>query len=759
MEFIVQCLRVLFFTLDTIVFGLIDDVYALLMQISRTTIFDQDALHNFSQRVYVMLGLFMLLKVMISIINYILNPDDLVDKEKGFANIIKRMILSLVMIVLVPYVFREAYELQAIILNENTIMTIVFGSPGESYRTQSGKTSSNSSFYDTAGQKIQFTVMYAFAQPNYEEFSGTDYDLTDCRDTYAKKDGNYVFRDKYIYGKKSSGKSKYIYELNESCFGVYDSDNDVYKEDGDKGQLIRLFKKINDTDKDSNAESIVQNYIQGVAQQSFSIFFKKNAILAKTETGKYAIDYKWGVSTAIGVAVVYLLLIFCIDIAGRSIKLGFLQLISPIPILSYCDPKSSKDGMFKKWYTMCFKAYAELFIKLFALYFGIYIISLVGTFKDVLTNTAVDNNFVSVFMVIGVLMFIKKLPEIIKDALGVDLGGKLELNPIKKLENEVAGFKGAKKLAGGVVAGTAAGAAAFGTNMIARKGNVFSALAGAASASSKGLVGGLKGEKFGKNFSNSYGAAMKNRQSRQDRHDDEVGWSEMMGARMRQKMGMHSKADIVKSANDHLSKIQAANKNIQSQMSAMDTNNFKISDLAGHSGTTGNAAIDKFRTMNFNGVKDLSKYKDEVSKTTIDRGNYKNASGGIDENAYQEAVKQQQDLINEIQSAIDHRTQNIIDRTGRNSDGSVSSTGDTGTDSIIRDAYRTMIDEATAFNAAVGSIDNSIEKINVGDDPSNPTSAKIINGQSIGRGAAVASSSAAQHIDKVQQYGAKSDQK
>ena len=564
MEFVISCLRTLFFTLDTIVFGLIDDVYALLMQISRTTIFDQDALHGFSQRVYVMLGLFMLLKVMISIVNYILNPDDLVDKEKGFANIIKRIILSLVMIVLVPYVFREAYELQAIVLSENTIMSIVFGSPGENYRTESNTARSNSSFYDTAGRKIQFTIMYAFAQPNYEEFTGNDIDLTDCREAYKKdKNGNFVFRDKDTVGSKTKGKSHYIYELNESCFGSYNANDDSYSDDG---QLLRLInEKVNGDDKDI-AVKYYQNYAQGVAQQNFSLFFRKPIILAKTDEGKYAINYKWGVSTAIGVATVYLLLIFCIDIAGRSIKLGFLQLISPIPILSYCDPKSSKDGMFKKWYTMCFKAYAELFIKLFALYFGIYIISLVGTFKDVMTGEAIDNWLVSIFMIIGVLIFVKKLPEIIKDALGVDLGGKLELNPLKKLENDVAGGKliaGAGKKGLGLASGVAAGTAAEAAGLLTGKGLHRKTFTNA-------LMGGIKGDKFGKNFASSYGAGRERHKELQQMDADGVHRRDLVGPKISNAFGRESKADKIKRASDRYKAIQDTYKSYEGVAAGVD---------------------------------------------------------------------------------------------------------------------------------------------------------------------------------------------
>ena len=94
-------------------------------------------------------------------------------------------------------------------------------------------------------------------------------------------------------------------------------------------------------------------------------------------------EYKYIFSTVVGVVVILLLITFCMDIAVRSIKLAFLQLVAPIPIISYVDPKSGKDGMFKKWYEMCFKTYISLFIRLIALYFAVYIISRVADMKMV----------------------------------------------------------------------------------------------------------------------------------------------------------------------------------------------------------------------------------------------------------------------------------------------------------------------------------------------------------------------------------------
>lgn len=435
MEFIIKTLRTLFFSLDKVIYGLIDDVYGLLLQLTRTSVFTEETIHQFAERIYALVGIFMLFKVTVSLVNYVLNPDDFTDKEKGLGSIVKHVILSLVMIVIVPYIFNEAFELQSIILEENTIMNLVFGSPSER-----NLNISNSSYAESAGQKIQFTIMYAFAQPNYDDFfNDAEYDLVDCKHTYVEDaDGNYTFRKTPVFDNVASEDSNFIYALNESCWGVYDPNTDTYVEDGENGQLLGAFKSID------SGDVVYQNYAQGVAQQSFNMFFRQDVVLAKEADGpRYFVDYKMGISTAVGVGTLYLFLMFCIDIAVRSVKLGFLQMIAPIPILSYCDPKSGKDGMFKKWTSMCVKTYLDLFIRLFALYFGIYVITLIGRFRDVATGEVVSGWLVSIFMIIGILIFVKKLPDILKESLGLEGGTfkDFKLNPLKRIEEDALGGK------------------------------------------------------------------------------------------------------------------------------------------------------------------------------------------------------------------------------------------------------------------------------------------------------------------------------
>lgn len=443
-------LRSVFFSLDKIVYELIGNVYGLLLQICRTSVFDTDAIHSFSSRIYVFIGLFMLFKLSVSLITYLLNPDDFTKGEKSFGSIIKNVLFALVMIVLCPYIFTELFEVQSIILEENTIMNVAFGTPNDS--SANVERISNSTYANSAGEKIKFTLAFTFAQPNYEEFShGSVADLIDCKYTYQKdSNGNFKFRKRAQIDGSESKDSQYIYNLDPECWGIYDPENDEYQMDGVNGQLIKAFD-------DTDVPNAYQDYAQGVAQQNFTLFFRKEALLyAKTKDGRYVINYRFGASTAVGVATLYLLLMFCIDLAVRSVKLGFLQMIAPIPILSYVDPKSGKDGMFSKWFKACKNTYLDLFIRLFALYFGIYVITLIGKFRDVVTGEIVDNWIVKIFMIIGVLIFIKKLPDFLKETLGFEGSGTFKgyLTPLKKFEDDALFGKNITGAAAGVAGGT-----------------------------------------------------------------------------------------------------------------------------------------------------------------------------------------------------------------------------------------------------------------------------------------------------------------
>ena len=483
MDYILKILRTLFFSIDRVVYEGIGNVYDLLLRIARTSIFNSNTIEGFYDKIYALIGIFMLFKISFSLITYILNPDDFSDKDKGFASIVKRVILSLVMLVVVPYGFQEAYELQTIILEDNTLAALIFNDVDNDEEATYK--------IDTAGDKMKFILMFTFFQPNFNEIYQEEGDegISACAITYKlKENGSVEVGD---VGSDTPG----VFILNPDCFG--NLENGEYDSSSTFGQYWE------------GKEDLYQTYAQGVARQNFYLMFKHDIAMLQTEgdKGPYVVDYMSPLSTAVGVATLWILLLFCIDVAVRSVKLGFYELIAPIPILSYIDPKT-KDGMLSKWFKQVATTYLSLFIRLLALYLAIFIIYSVAQngIVDVVTGERITDWWVIIFIIIGTLMFAKQLPKILEDTLGIKGTGDFTLNPLKKMEKDMIGGKTVSKVAGkvgktglGIAGGVGVAAGVGAAGLLTGQGLRFGAMG-------KALAGGFRGEKLGKNFASSYGA-------------------------------------------------------------------------------------------------------------------------------------------------------------------------------------------------------------------------------------------------------------
>lgn len=71
-----------------------------------------DLADEMMNRVYVIIGIFMLFKITISLLNYLVNPDKISDKEAGASKLISRVIISLCMLILLPGAFSIMTDLQ-----------------------------------------------------------------------------------------------------------------------------------------------------------------------------------------------------------------------------------------------------------------------------------------------------------------------------------------------------------------------------------------------------------------------------------------------------------------------------------------------------------------------------------------------------------------------------------------------------------------------------------------------------------------------
>ncbi len=375
--------RSFFAAIDKAIYSFIATIYQIILELADVTILSSDAIQDVYSRIYALLAIFMLFKITFSFVNYVINPDQFTDKQKGVQNLIKNVILVLVMIIITPFAFGKLQEAQSAILDDDLIPRFIVGGTGDNnttYLENQFSMSDSCENLSTTGSDGDFLALVTF-RPFYQLEPNITHD-SNFSDLYCTKNSTRVTISHYLKE------------------GIYnDSTGDVY-----------------------------------------------------------IVDYKFFLSTIVGIFVCLILISFCFDIAVRTIKLAFLQMIAPIPILSYIDPASSKNGMFTKWIKQIASTWASLFIRLIAIFFAVLVISKINI-ELIKTQVEGGHEFcVMLFILIGALMFAKQLPKLLEELIpGLKLGG-MQLNPFKKVSDQALG---GKQLLGLGAAGLGFGAASI----------------------------------------------------------------------------------------------------------------------------------------------------------------------------------------------------------------------------------------------------------------------------------------------------------
>lgn len=377
-------IRSFFATLDRAIYGFVSSLYEVITELANATIVGQGAIEDLYARIYTLLGIFMLFKIIFSFINYIINPDSFVDKSKGVQNLVRNVILVLILIIITPYLFYQLNRVQRAILNDEIIPRFIMG------------------------------------------ISSTD----------------------------AQGQIRNQFQMSDECgsqFATAASDGDFIAL-----SVLKPFYQLEATTSD-----IPQGYCAtGTVTPSSYLkkdIFNKDKFVEDT----YLVDYKFFISTIAGIVVFLIFVSFCFDVAVRSIKMAFLQMIAPIPIMSYIDPASGKNGLLTKYAKQVGATWASLFIRLVALFFAIHIISIID-FAQITKGTKHGVLF-PLFIVLGALIAAKQIPKWIENLVpSLKLGG-LQLNPFKKVANDALGGKqmlgvGAATIGMGAAAASAIGA-------------------------------------------------------------------------------------------------------------------------------------------------------------------------------------------------------------------------------------------------------------------------------------------------------------
>ena len=352
--------------LDAIVYSFIDWIYQIILMLANGDILgNTNLVDELINRLYIIVGVIILFLVAYSLLRSMVNPDEALKGKESPVKIVQNVIISVVLIAVIPYVFDFAMGFQNSLLQQNTIGRLILGEG-------SGENASSSTI-DDGGFNIAISVFQAFFQPNTSAGYCTgnasiDQNYPDCEDLVAE-------------------------------IGAY-----------------------------NNFEEWWANDV--IASKNLFAISEANTLVAQNK-----ISYTFIISTLAGAFVVFVLVSYCIDIAIRLVKLAVFQLIAPLPILARIVPKEDTKKIFSNWLKATISTYVEVFIRLGILFFAVFIIDLVvGNFNTIF-NT-MGNNLGNVnpvlvliaqaLVILGIILFVKQLPGIIKDITGLD-GGKYSM--------------------------------------------------------------------------------------------------------------------------------------------------------------------------------------------------------------------------------------------------------------------------------------------------------------------------------------------
>lgn len=410
-EMIVNAGRAFCGMLCEFIYPLIGKLYQIFVNMG--TLFVNDNFSEIYNKISLIIGVFMVFRVTFWLIELLLSPDKITDKEKSPTKIVQKVLVSVVLLAITPTVFKYAFNLQYEILVDNTIGKIFAIS-------DSGK---NVTEPDEAGKFLAAELFSNFLSP-----------------------------------------SDYI-ESGDNCYTFAN---------GVKNQLLI-------TDELEITNSCLAEKTNGVVNGE----------------KQYLIDFNGFFAVGVGSFVLWMILMYCISVGTRYVQLIYLQVIAPVPIMCYLTP--NKDNMLSKWFKQCTTTYLDLFIRIAIINLVILLTDVIFSYDFLTIPDMEDGWIIQVFLILGLLTFAKKAPELIQELLPKSLAkasGDFGLSWKKRTDSMLGGkfIYGVSnpKRAIGFTAGGLAGALTGGVMGAAGGKGVGSRLVGGLTGAYRGFTTGSK---------------------------------------------------------------------------------------------------------------------------------------------------------------------------------------------------------------------------------------------------------------------------
>jgi len=436
-------LRTMCFWLISIIYGLLVNVYNLFEKLCSARILDNELLNEFSKRVGLILGIIMFFYVIFSFVQMLIDPEKINNKESGAVNIIKKILIVLVLLGVSNACFNMLFGIQRKVI-ETDLIPKLFLPVNIDEKSKS-----------TFGNLLSASLIDTFY------IMETDQSITDLKNSEPEN-----------------------YSILSNCRIMVDEFKEqVYKEN---------------------------KYNLGYWCLNETVTVTKTIEGEEHTDEVYVVDFNGIVGILAGGYTVYLILMYCFKVGIRMIQIAFLEIISPMAIISYMSPK--KDNMFNKWLSLYTATYTDVFIRIAIINFVVFLICTIfsesGNFTFWETVNAENGNeklFFTIIIVLALLTFAKKAPELLKELLPASkskLGFGTSMKEIFGLQQGI-----------GMVAGATTGAAVglmggiLGGNKISNM--ITGAFGGIATGALRGAKAGIGAKGLGKAISSAQSVQQK----------------------------------------------------------------------------------------------------------------------------------------------------------------------------------------------------------------------------------------------------------
>lgn len=363
---------------DRLVYWLASAAFDVFQIASRINIFGgegkmMDIYNGFTDRIYTALSIVMVFVFAYKMLMMIIDPDG---NKQNTTGLIKDVVITIACIVIMPLLFRYMTVFQNHVIDENIIFKFVLGTDGDF--DSSGN----------AGRDLSMIVLMSFYHP---------YDLDS------------TFFSPITQKVVDSGNTSVIDKVKKDCIESLKENDNV-----DDHHWFQTENGI--------IEETCNQYTDGIVSWRKSKNNSPGKLLAND--GIYGhidetMDYYWILCTGAGVMLCWFFISYALDLGTRAVKLAFLEVIAPIPLVMRIIPNAKKS--FDTWKNEIIKTYLEVFIRVAVIAFivqlcimvPIVITSLFDSIKNIEGNLFVKI-ISTVILILGLLKFAKDAPSLFK---------------------------------------------------------------------------------------------------------------------------------------------------------------------------------------------------------------------------------------------------------------------------------------------------------------------------------------------------------